>query len=318
MHSHLPVDEVASAVSAPGYNESGTAVVLEDPRCGTPISNTAPITPALTPRPIHSGPLTIDDFLVTKNLGEGAYGYVRLAHRVDDPKKTGFVIKYVVKSRVLSWCRRETLGGRIPVEVAILNDLSKASHPNIVQMSDFFQDEFYFYIVMPHRGNMDLFEFIELNESPGEALIRNIFKQVVQAVHHLHTHNIVHRDIKDENIVIDQDTHAITLIDFGSGAYLDQNKNFTTFYGTMDFAAPEVLEGNPYDGRPQDVWALGILLYTLIYRENPFYSVDEILSETGLRIPFVLSADSLDLLQLLLSRDVDKRPTVAKLLEHSW
>ncbi|KAI8929176.1 hypothetical protein BC831DRAFT_503021 [Entophlyctis helioformis] len=289
-------------------------------RSATPVFS-APLTPAPTPTPPPKAlapPTSIDDFEITKSLGEGAYGYVRVGHRKEDPKQTSHVIKYVVKSRVLSWCRRESLGGRIPVEVAILHKLAETPHPNIVDMAYFFQDEFYVYLIMKQTGSIDLFEFIEATPTLSERLVRHLFTQVVLAVCHLHDNGIVHRDIKDENIVVDEVTHAVTLIDFGSSAFLDKGKTFSTFYGTIDFAAPEVLEGNPYDGRPQDMWALGILLYTLIYRENPFYSVDEILGDTGLRIPFVLSEESLDLVQLLLSKDATKRPTVHQVLEHPW
>ncbi|OAJ43966.1 hypothetical protein BDEG_27274 [Batrachochytrium dendrobatidis JEL423] len=278
-------------------------------------------TPAMTPPKTSTEPAelaTIDDYTIVKSIGEGAYGFVRLAYRTLDPEKTPLVIKYVVKTRVLSWCRRENLGGRIPVEAAILYESHLHPHPNVVDMIECFQDEFYVYIVMRHSGNMDLFQFIESNPTLPESLIRHLFRQCTLAVEHLHKHDIVHRDIKDENVVIDTTTYIAQLIDFGSGAFLDTGKPFTTFYGTMDFAAPEVLEGNPYNGKPQDMWALGILLYTLIYKENPFYSVDEILADHGLRIPFTLSNESLDLLESLLSHDVEKRPTIEQCLQHPW
>ncbi|KAH6569191.1 hypothetical protein BASA60_006343 [Batrachochytrium salamandrivorans] len=66
------------------------------------------------------------------------------------------------------------------------------------------------------------------------------------------------------------------------------------------------------------MWAMGILLYTLIYRENPFYSVDEIVKGEGIRIPFVLSTESLDLLNMLLNREAEKRPTISEALAHPW
>jgi serine/threonine protein kinase len=79
------------------------------------------------------------------------------------------------------------------------------------------------------------------------------------------------------------------LIDFGSSAFVKPHgKQFSTFCGTLDYAAPEILLGQKYDGPPQDVWAMGILLYTLVYKENPFYNMDEIISGS-LRLPFHLS-----------------------------
>lgn len=84
-----------------------------------------------------------------------------------------------------------------------------------------------------------------------------------------------------------------------------------------DYAAPEVLAGKAYRGKEQDVWALGILLYTIIYKENPFYSIDEIMDH-DLRVPWVMSEESIDLIRLMLDRDVEKRITISMVLEHPW
>lgn len=75
--------------------------------------------------------------------------------------------------------------------------------------------------------------------------------------------------------------------------------------------------GKPYKGKEQDVWALGILLYTIIYKENPFYSIDEIMDH-HLRVPFVLSDDSIDLIRLMLERDVNRRVTIEDVVQHPW
>ena len=77
------------------------------------------------------------------------------------------------------------------------------------------------------------------------------------------------------------------------------------------------MAGKPYGGKEQDVWALGILLYTIIYKENPFYSIDEIM-DRDLRIPFVLSEDSIDLIRCMLNRDVTERYDINQVLEHPW
>ena len=85
-----------------------------------------------------------------------------------------------------------------------------------------------------------------------------------------------------------------------------------------DYAAPEVLQGRPYRGKEQDVWALGILLYTMIYKENPFYNINEIMDHP-LRIPFLpFSEDCIDLIRKMLNRDVDERLTITEVIEHPW
>ncbi|ORE20560.1 Pkinase-domain-containing protein [Rhizopus microsporus] len=146
--------------------------------------------------------------------------------------------------------------------------------------------------------------------------IRHIFYQIAKAVKHLHSHKIVHRDIKDENVILDQDG-TVHLIDFGCATYYKEGRKFDTFTGTLEYCAPEVLKGKPYAGPPQDIWASGVLLFTLIYRENPFYNIDEIL-ESELRVPFVLSEGSLDLIKKMLNRDVEKRINIDQVLDHPW
>ncbi|MCJ1244119.1 hypothetical protein MMC30_001317 [Trapelia coarctata] len=263
---------------------------------------------------------SINEYVVLEDMGQGAYGQVKLARYKKAPA-TKVVLKYVTKKRILMDCwYRDRRLGTVPLEIHVLDYLRKDGlrHPNIVEMTDFFEDNTNYYIEMVPHGlpGMDLFDYIEMRSTMEEAECRNIFLQVVAALHHLHTKAlVVHRDIKDENIVLDGE-HKVKLIDFGSAAYI-KNGPFEVFVGTIDYAAPEVLQGKPYRGKEQDVWALGILLYTLVYKENPFYSVDEILDHE-LRIPWIMSGSSIDLIKAMLTRDVEKRLTISQIREHPW
>ncbi|KAL8746559.1 MAG: hypothetical protein Q9190_001443 [Brigantiaea leucoxantha] len=261
----------------------------------------------------------IADFVVLEDMGQGAYGQVKLARYTNTSKKV--VLKYVTKKRILvdTWTRDRRLG-TVPLEIHVLDYLRRdgLKHPNIVEMIDFFEDDVNYYIEMVPHGlpGMDLFDYIEMRPTMDEAECRGIFQQVVAALHHLHTKAlVVHRDIKDENIILDSENN-VKLIDFGSAAYI-KNGPFEVFVGTIDYAAPEVLQGKPYRGKEQDVWALGILLYTLVYKENPFYSIDEIMDHE-LRVPWVLSDASIDVIRAMLNRDVDQRLTITQVMEHPW
>jgi serine/threonine protein kinase len=201
------------------------------------------------------------------------------------------VIKFIAKSRIIvdSWIRDRSMG-LIPLEIHILKKLKDRPQANCCCLETYMEDDDTYFVVMKLHGqkSMDLFDYIELNEHISESQVLNIFKQVALAVKHIQSLSIVHRDIKDENILLD-DQGIVHLIDFGSAAYFKSGKRqFDTFGGTLDYCAPEILEGMAYEGPPQDIWSLGTLLYTLIYRENPFYNVDEIM-EHDLRIPFDLS-----------------------------
>lgn len=262
----------------------------------------------------------IEDFAILEEMGQGAYGQVKLARY----KKAGakkMVIKYVTKRRILvdTWHRDRRLG-TVPLEIHVLDYLRRdgLQHPNIVEMADFFEDDINYYIEMVPHGlpGMDLFDYIELRVTMEERECRKIFKQVAEALRHLHiAAKVVHRDIKDENVILDGEG-KVKLVDFGSAAYIKSGP-FDVFVGTIDYAAPEVLKGNPYRGKEQDVWALGILLYTIVYKENPFYSIDEIMDH-DLRVPWVLSEECIDLIRRMLERDVERRIGIQAVLEHPW
>lgn len=287
---------------------------------------------------------TISDYVILEDMGQGAYGQVKLVRSKRDPTKK-VVLKYVTKKRILvdTWTRDRRLG-TVPLEIHVLDYLSREHlrHPNIVEMEGFFEDDINYYIEMTPHGlpGMDLFDYVELRSTMTEAECRNIFRQVVDAIHHLHTNAmVVHRDIKDENVVLDGEGR-IKLIDFGSAAYI-KNGPFDVFVGTIgkrsrrryvlqqltsvlipvysiDYAAPEVLQGKPYRGKEQDVWALGILLYTIIYKENPFYNINEIMDHP-LRVPFLpFSEDCLDLIRRMLNREVDERLPITEVMAHPW
>ncbi|KAI8248100.1 hypothetical protein K4K53_001109 [Colletotrichum sp. SAR 10_77] len=262
---------------------------------------------------------TIDDFQIIEDMGQGAYGQVKLAKYKTTQKKV--VLKYVTKRRILvdTWTRDRKLG-TVPLEIHVLDYLRRPDlkHPNIVDMEDFFEDDVNYYIEMAPHGlpGMDLFDYIELRSNMEEAECRSMFVQVAKAIGHLHTKAlVVHRDIKDENVILDGEGN-IKLIDFGSAAYI-KNGPFDVFVGTIDYAAPEVLAGKPYGGKEQDVWALGILLYTIIYKENPFYSIDEIM-DRDLRVPWTMSDESIDLVRCMLNRDVEARYDINQVLAHPW
>lgn len=258
------------------------------------------------------------EFKVLKELGEGAYGKVVLAQHREDPVYT-IIIKCIDKERILvdTWVRDRKLG-TICSEIQIMAFLNNEPHVNIMRIIDFFEDSKYYYLETPLFGDppaIDLFDFIEIRKDLSERECRFIFKQIVLAIYHLHKHGIVHRDIKDENVIVDENG-IVKLIDFGSAGYTKLGP-FDVFVGTIDYASPEVLRGEKYEGKPQDIWALGILLYTMLYQENPFYNVDEIM-EGDLRIPYVVSENSLNLIKKILVRDIKSRPTITDIVEDVW
>ncbi|XP_053565877.1 PAS domain-containing serine/threonine-protein kinase [Bombina bombina] len=246
-------------------------------------------------------------------LGKGAFGFVWSARCKQDAKEV--VVKFISKDRVLDdfWVQDPELG-RVTQEISIL---SRLEHPNIIKVLGIFENDTFFQLVMELHGEaLDLFDFIDHQPNLDEPLASYIFRQLVSAVGYLHSHSILHRDIKDENIIIAPD-FTIKLVDFGSAAHLQKGKLFCTFCGTTEYCAPEVLLGNPYPGPELEMWSLGVTLYTLIFGENPFCEVEEIL-EAEINPPFSVTQELQTLISGLLQSDPQTRMTLDELVRDSW
>ncbi|NXM31050.1 PASK kinase, partial [Oxyruncus cristatus] len=246
-------------------------------------------------------------------IGKGAFGFVWTARGKKDHQEV--VVKFIWKERVLEdcWVDDPELG-RVTQEIAIL---LKLQHPNIIKVLDVFENECFFQLVMEKHGlGLDLFTFIDNQPNLDEPLASYIFRQLVSAVGYLHCRNILHRDIKDENIVIAED-FTIKLVDFGSAAYLEPGKLFYTFCGTIEYCSPEVLSGKPYHGPELEMWSLGITLYTLVLGENPFCELEEALAAV-LNPPRPVSDGLMDLMAGLLHPIPERRTTLAVLAEDPW
>ncbi|XP_014869584.1 PREDICTED: PAS domain-containing serine/threonine-protein kinase [Poecilia mexicana] len=254
-----------------------------------------------------------EEYQPIKSVGKGAFGFVWKAIRRCDGQEV--IVKFISKSRIMSDCWvDDPMLGRVSQEIAIL---TRVQHHNIVKVAEVFENGSYFQMVMEKHGDgLDLFEFIDMQPRLDEPLASYIFRQIVAAVFYLRAKNIIHRDIKDENVIIDKCFH-IRLIDFGSAAILSPGKLFYNFCGTLEYCSPEVLRGNAYEGPELEMWSLGVLLYTLLFSENPFCDVGEIL-DAKLQPPFPLSPELHGVLQGLLHSNPAKRMTLDQLLLQPW
>lgn len=201
-------------------------------------------------------------------------------------------------------------------------------HPNIVKLFENYQDEQFFHIVMEFCSGGELLEKISQLGSFTEDETRRIMAQSFSAVHYLHEKGIVHRDLKLENFLLenDQPDAAVKLIDFGLAKRYDPvRKNLRTIVGTPYYVAPEILEGN-YN-QLCDEWSLGVMMYIMLSGEPPFDGDDDVeifksvsKGEYSLDGEYLanVSAEAKDLLRKLLEKNVDKRISAAQALEHPW
>lgn len=262
----------------------------------------------------YTSGLYAEHYTTLQQIGKGAYGCVKMAYRNSD--RLLVITKFIRKCKVYeeSWVHDQMMGRVVPLEVSLLTTLS---HPNIVRVLDVFENSSHFQMVMERHGaGMDLFEFIDRAPCLDEPLASYIFRQVASALSYLHGLHILHRDVKDENIIIDEHFN-VKLIDFGSAAFMAPDRHFTTFCGTVEYCSPEVLQGNPYAGPELEMWALGVTLYTLIFGENPFFDVEETIAAM-LKPPYATSRDLWELISRLLHPDPRQRCTLSEAERHSW
>lgn len=182
--------------------------------------------------------------------------------------------------------------------------------------------------LMVRRPSHDLFECIETQAKFSESQSRHIFHQIVDAVHYLDsTLDVVHRDIKDENIIISSDL-SVKLIDFGSAVILPpktqgsrQPVYFDRFYGTMNFASPEILKGSSYRAEPAEMWSLGVLLFTILTGEVPFsdpYTPAAGRDWPRWKVEGKISRECVEILDGLLTRDLALRWGLETLVKAKW
>ncbi|XP_067897889.1 PAS domain-containing serine/threonine-protein kinase isoform X2 [Heterodontus francisci] len=246
-------------------------------------------------------------------LGKGAFGFVWTASQKLSKKEV--VVKFIRKGKIVEDCWVDDVDlGRVSQEIAIL---ARLNHPNIIKVLDVFENLDFFQLVMEKHGvGLDLFEFIDQRPDLDEPLASFIFRQIVAAVDYLHSKCILHRDIKDENVIIDKD-FTVKLIDFGSAVTLEPGKVFHTFYGTIEYCSPEVLLGNPYSGPELEIWSLGVTLYTLVFAENPFSDVEETVAAM-LKPPFQMSDEFMNLVSWMLQPDPRHRLSLEELMKNPW
>uniref|UniRef100_A0A7N6B308 Serine/threonine-protein kinase Sgk1 n=1 Tax=Anabas testudineus TaxID=64144 RepID=A0A7N6B308_ANATE len=239
------------------------------------------------------------DFDFLKVIGKGSFGKVFLAKRKHDEKY--YAVKVLQKKIILN--RKEQK--HIMAERNVL--LKNVKHPFLVGLHYSFQTTDKLYFVLDFINGGELFFHLQKERTFPEPRAKFYIAEMASALGYLHSLNIVYRDLKPENILLDQEGH-IVLTDFGlCKEGISQTDTTTTFCGTPEYLAPEVLRKQPYDNTV-DWWCLGSVLYEMLYGLPPFYSRDtHEMYDNILHKPLVMrpgaSGTAWSLLQGLLEKD---------------
>ena len=255
-----------------------------------------------------------DEYELKEKLGEGAYGSVYKVYQ----KATNYIraVKAIKKKNVY---RTEFMN-----EIKVLKTVD---HPNIIKLFDCYYDNIFYYMVEEYCSGGDLFDYIKKEKCFTERKASIIIKQLLSAINYLHKKNIVHRDIKPDNIVFIKTTNNnifIKLIDFGTSTAF-KGKNLSQEFGTIYYIAPEVFM-NSYNEKA-DIWSCGIILYTMLCGHPPFCGSDENIIKSKilhskLNFPVKdfknISDEAIEFIKLLLTYDPEKRPSAEEALQNAW
>ena len=247
--------------------------------------------------------VSLEDFKIMKVLGRGSFGKVCLVEYI--PTKEYYAMKSLKKDVLLDQDQVEST----ILEKKILQSLD---HPFLVGMIFCFQTEERIYFVMPFIRGGELFQHLRASKFFPEEKVKFYASSIGLALDYLHNKGIIYRDIKPENILIGEDGY-LKLIDFGMAKMLKDDEKATSFCGTPEYLAPEIITGEGHD-RAADWWSFGILIFEMLCGIPPFYcdnteKMYELITHAELRFPkkIPLSDASKDLLKKLLVKNQDNR-----------
>ena len=193
---------------------------------------------------------------------------------------------------------------------------------NVIRLLEVFENSSNFFIAMEYASSGDLLSRIKQTGRISENRAKVILKQIVEGIAHCHHNQILHRDIKLDNILIDQDL-TVKICDFGVSRFIREGEVVKEQCGTPAYIAPEIIKNKGYTGFAADIWSTGVLLYVMITGTFPF-TADNLtqLNKTICRgkflAPSFISPEAQDLLKRMLVIDPQKRFRAEDILAHKW
>ncbi|XP_004636537.1 serine/threonine-protein kinase SIK3 isoform X2 [Octodon degus] len=257
-------------------------------------------------------PARIGYYEIDRTIGKGNFAVVKRATHLVTKAKVA--IKIIDKSQL----DEENLK-KIFREVQIMKMLC---HPHIIRLYQVMETERMIYLVTEYASGGEIFDHLVAHGRMAEKEARRKFKQIVTAVYFCHCRNIVHRDLKAENLLLDANLN-IKIADFGFSNLFTPGQLLKTWCGSPPYAAPELFEGKEYDGPKVDIWSLGVVLYVLVCGALPFdgstlQNLRARVLSGKFRIPFFMSTECEHLIRHMLVLDPNKRLSMEQICRHKW
>ncbi|XP_032594677.1 phosphorylase b kinase gamma catalytic chain, skeletal muscle/heart isoform isoform X3 [Drosophila grimshawi] len=214
-------------------------------------------------------------------------------------------------------------------EISILRQVM--GHPYIIDLQDVFESDAFVFLVFELCPKGELFDYLTSVVTLSEKKTRTIMRQIFEGVEYIHAKCIVHRDLKPENILLDEN-HNVKITDFGFARQLHDGEKLTDLCGTPGYLAPETLKCNMFEGSPGysqevDIWACGVIMFTLLVGCPPFWHRKQMVMLRNImegKYSFTspewadISEDPKDLIRKCLVVDPAQRITVKEVLRHPF
>ncbi|XP_039327078.1 serine/threonine-protein kinase SIK3 isoform X5 [Saimiri boliviensis] len=308
----------AGGAAGAGAGGAGPAGRLLPPPAPGPPAAPAAVSPAAgpprPPAPASRGPMParIGYYEIDRTIGKGNFAVVKRATHLVTKAKVA--IKIIDKTQL----DEENLK-KIFREVQIMKMLC---HPHIIRLYQVMETERMIYLVTEYASGGEIFDHLVAHGRMAEKEARRKFKQIVTAVYFCHCRNIVHRDLKAENLLLDANLN-IKIADFGFSNLFTPGQLLKTWCGSPPYAAPELFEGKEYDGPKVDIWSLGVVLYVLVCGALPFdgstlQNLRARVLSGKFRIPFFMSTECEHLIRHMLVLDPNKRLSMEQICKHKW
>ncbi|KAJ5079900.1 non-specific serine/threonine protein kinase [Anaeramoeba ignava] len=244
--------------------------------------------------------VTIEDFEIISVLGRGTYGKVQLV------KKNGTQNYYAMKSLHKG---KLAISKQIEQTIAEKEVFLRTNHPFLVSLKYSFQTDEKLFMILDYVSGGELYFHLKQEKRFSNERVRLYAAEIILAIEYLHKLDIIYRDLKLENILLDSDGH-IKITDFGlvKENISEQKDGTRTICGTPEYMAPEILLEIGYS-KPVDWWSLGVLMYEMLIGLPPFYSEDmNALYQKILRQPLKFPTDTPELARDLIKKLLIKNP----------